>query len=575
MILPRTLERADAVVVAWLPGTGGDGVADVLFGDHPPTGRLSFSWPRSSDQIPIHVGDASYDAFPVRVRTELLRHAMRTAAGAGAALVAVSMAAGCVPEAVEDPTPYEPTWSSLAEHEAAPGWFRDAKFGIYLHWGALSVPAAFHDWYPRMMHIQGSDEHAHQVETYGPLDAFGYHDFVPMFTAEHFDPEEWAALFQRAGARFAGMVAEHHDGFSMWDSEINPWNAADRGPERDLVGALQDAVHGRGMRFVTSFHMARNLQIYQDRPQAGSDTSYFPYVEGWATASEDPELRMMYGNLPVAEFAANWEGKLREVIDGYRPDLIYFDGMLPKIPEPYMLRFLAHYFNSAERWGRDVVVTYKNDELPSSLAVPDYEKGRVATLAPEPFLTDETISNWSWSYVEGLTYKSVPQILHILADVVSKNGSLMLNISPRADGTIPEEQREILQEIGDWLAVHGEAIYGTRPWVTYGEGPTVQEEGGHFLPTLDYRPEDIRYTSRGDTVYATALGWPGPGARLTLGAFSGPAANTEVRSVELVGTDAALTWERTAEGLQVTLPDRPVSGHATVLRIETAPAPSR
>jgi len=482
-------------------------------------------------------------------------------------LAVLAAVLACGPDAAPEASgPYGPTLASLADHEAAPVWFRDAKFGIYLHWGVLSVPAFANDWYPRLMHVPGTDEHRHQVETYGPLETFGYHDFVPMFEAERYDPDAWAALFQEAGARFAGMVAEHHDGFSMWHSEVNPWNAVDRGPGRDLVGALEAAVHGREMRFVTSFHMARNLQIYQDRPEEKSDTSYFPYVEGWATASEDPDLRILYGNLPPEQFFENWAAKLREVIDGYRPDLIYFDGQLGKIPERYKLELLAHYFNRSAQWDRDVVVTYKNDELPSSLAVPDYEKGRVDDLSSEPFLTDETISNWAWSYVEGLTYKTVPQILHILADVVSKNGTLMLNISPRADGTIPAEQQEILRAIGAWLDTHGEAIYGTRPWRVYGEGPTEQESSGHFLPTLDYAPRDIRYTARGDTVYAIALGWPGPGEELTLAAFAG-APDTAVRSVEVVGTDEVVAWSRGADGLVVSAPDGPVSEHALVFRI--------
>lgn len=486
------------------------------------------------------------------------------AVAAGAAI------ASCTADAGPGPPPFEPAWASLASHEAAPQWFRDAKFGIYLHWGVLSVPAFANDWYPRNMHIPGTTEYDHQVQTYGPLDEFGYHDFVPRFTAERYDPATWADLFQQAGARFAGMVAEHHDGFSMWDSEVNPWNAADRGPKRDVLGALEAEVHGRGLKFVTSFHMARNLQIYQQRPEEATDTSYFPYVQGWATASEDPELRRLYGNVPPEEFFRSWEAKLAEVVDRYHPDLIYFDGLLGKIPDPYKLRFLAHTFNQASAEGRDVVVTYKNSEMPPTIGVPDYEKGRVDSLAPEPFLTDETISNWSWSYVESLTYKTTAQILHILVDVVSKNGVLMLNVSPRSDGTIPQAQQDILLGIGDWLAANGEAIYGSRPWVTYGEGPTAQEASGHFLPTLEYTPDDVRYTARGDTVYAIALGWPGPGVTLTLSKFADPAlADVGVTQVQALGADSSVEWERGPDGLVLTTPADPVNGGAVVYRILT------
>ena len=469
------------------------------------------------------------------------------------------------------PEPYQPTWESLAAHDAAPAWFREAKFGIYAHWGVLSVPAFGNDWYPRNMHVAGTDEHRHQVETYGPLERFGYHDFVPRFTAERYDPEEWADLFHRAGARFAGMVAEHHDGFSMWDSAVNPWNAGDRGPRRDVLGALERAVRGRGMRFVTSFHMARNLQLYQDRPEAQTDSSYFPWVQGWATASTDPELRILYGNLPPERFFENWEAKLAEVVDRYAPDLIYFDGLLVKIPEAYKLRFLARTFNRAAERGADPVITYKDDEIPSTIGVPDYEKGRVDHLAPEPWLTDETISTGSWSHVEGLEYRPVHEILHILADVVSKNGTLMLNVSPRADGSLPVEQREILLEIGEWLRTHGEAIYGTRPWLVYGEGPTVMRRSGAFAPRVEYRPEDIRYTSAGNRVYAIALGWPGPGRELVLSAFAeARAAGTRVLDVSILGAPEAVAWERRTDGLAITTPSTPPSRHAVVFRIRTA-----
>ena len=465
--------------------------------------------------------------------------------------------------------PYEPDWASLGAHEAAPAWFRDAKFGIYLHWGVLSVPAFANDWYPRNMHIEGSQEYQHQVKTYGPLADFGYHDFVPMFTAEHFDAEAWATLFQQAGARFAGLVAEHHDGFSMWDSEINPWNAADKGPQKDLVGALEQAIHGRDMRFVTTFHMARNLQQYADRPDAKTDSSYFPYEEGMAPSSTDPELRILYGNVPPEQFYQNWNTKLQEVIDRYRPDLIYFDGMLGKLPEANKLAFLAYYLNSAHRWGRDVVVTHKNGELPEVVSVPDYEKGRMDEITPDPWLTDETVSIGSWSYTDDLSLKPVSEILHVLIDVVSKNGVLMLNISPRADGTIPQDQQDVLRALGGWLGAYGEAIYETRPWIIYGEGPTKLEKGGHFLPRITYTPQDIRYTTKGDTLYAIVLGWPGATQEVLLTALAKDRLNgMDIVAVSMLGTSADLAWTWRDDGLAVTTPTEPVDDMAVVFKIQ-------
>ncbi len=495
-------------------------------------------------------------------------------------LTAALMAGGCGGQnqaSEQADGPYEPSWSSLERYDEAPAWFRDAKFGIYLHWGVLSVPAFANDWYPRNMHVRGSREHRHQTETYGPLSAFGYHDFVPMFRAERFDPDAWAELFRRAGARFAGMVAEHHDGFSMWDSAVNPWNAVAMGPRRDLVGALEAAVHARGMRFVATFHMARNLQLYAERPEAQTDSSYFPYDAEMATASEDPALRILYGNIPLEQFYANWLAKLKEVIDRYHPDLIYFDGLLGKIPEAYKQEFLAHYFNRAVARGREVVVTSKNDELPAEVSLSDYEKGRMHELTPHTWLTDETVSTGSWSYVEGLEYKPAREILHVLLDVVSKNGSMMLNVSPRADGTIPEEQQAVLMEIGDWLGRYGEAVYETRPWTVYGEGPTQLDAGGHFLPRVEYSPADVRYTTRGDTVYAVLLGWPGARATTRLAAFAkarlGP--GFRVTGVSMLGASEPVAWEWRADGLEVTTPSETIDDHAVVFAVTTSGGAAR
>ncbi len=487
-------------------------------------------------------------------------------------LLILSGCSGTGGSARNAPAEYEPTWVSLARYDEAPAWFRDAKFGIYLHWGVLSVPAFAHDWYPRAMHLEGGREYEHQVAMYGPLSAFGYHDFVPMFRAERYDPEAWADLFQASGARFAGMVAEHHDGFSMWNSDVNPWNAADMGPHRDVLGDFERAVHGRGMPFVATFHMARNLQIYADRPvEAQTDSSYFPYLPGTATASADPLLRMLYGNVPPDTFFRNWLAKLEEVVDAYHPDLIYFDGLLGKIPEDYRKAFLAHYLNQSAERGKPVVVTHKNGELPEEVSLPDYEKGRTDRITERPWLTDETISTGSWSYTEGLELKSAADILHVLIDAVSKNGTLMLNVSPRADGVIPDDQQLVLRAIGAWLAQNGEAIYGTRPWYTFGEGPTRQETAGHFLPHIDYTAADYRYTTRGDTVYAVALGRPAPGTNVLLTAFA-PAympEGTVIRGAEHVASGLPVRWSQDAAGLILAMPDTEPDAPAVAFRILT------
>ncbi len=400
--------------------------------------------------------------------------------------------------------PFKPNWDSLRSHNAQPDWFLDGKVGIYFHWGVYAVPAYGNEWYMKWMHTtegRNSDYHKHHVETWGQPDEFGYHDFVPMFTAEHFDAEEWADLFVRSGARWAGPVAEHHDGFSMWDSDITPWNAANVGPRQDIVGELGKAIKARGMKFVTSFHHERTR-------------TWIPRVEGWPTTSDDPVLQFLYMNISEDLFNDIFLSKLGDVIDKYEPDFIWFDGQLPEIREDIHLNFLAYYFNQANRWNKDVLVTTKKLQFPQDIAVMDFEKGRTSALTPWPWLNDDTISTGSWCYTETLQVKPPRVVLHDFIDAVSKNGQLLLNLSPMADGTIPQDQRDCLIEFGDWLEVNGEAIYNTRPWLEFGEGPTrMERSGSHQKKFLEYTSGDIRFTRSkdGKALYVIAMGWPEDG----------------------------------------------------------------
>lgn len=467
---------------------------------------------------------------------------------------------------------YEPTWESLAQYDETAEWFKDAKFGIYAHWGVLSVPAYANDWYPRNMHVEGSDEYKHHVATYGEPSKFGYHDFAPMFKAENFDADAWADLFVKAGAKFAGVVAEHHDGWANWDSKINPWNAMDMGPHRDLVGELSKSIHGRGLKLVTSFHKDRNLQLFQDEPSKWmDDTSYFPYNPKMPTSSKDPLLSVMYGNIPREQFYKNWLGELEELIDNYAPDLIYFDSKMTKIPEKYKQEFLAHYFNHSVKEQKQVVVTHKEGELPKTVSVEDLEKGRMNAITKDFWLTDETVSVGSWSYTNTLGLKSADEIIDLLADIVSKNGALMLNVSPKADGTIPQNQQEILLTIGEWLKVNGEAIYGSRTWEVFGEGPTKQEKSGMFLDKLTYTEKDIRYTRKGNTIYAIVLGWPGNNKSVTLASFTGKTLNEipEIKQVSILGSNEKIESSLDENGLHFVTPSQKIDDKAFVLKIET------
>jgi alpha-L-fucosidase len=467
---------------------------------------------------------------------------------------------------------YEPTWESLAQHEPAPEWLKDAKLGIYFHWGPYSVPAFGNEWYPRNMYLDDTREYKHHAKTYGDQAKFGYHDFVPMFTAEHFDPDEWAELFRKAGARFAGPVAEHHDGFSMWDSEITPWNAKDKGPKRDILGELFEALRKRDMKTIATFHHARNLQRNTKDGYGKSSSSHYPYHPDWATSSEDEALRLLYGNVPEEEWHEKiWLGKLIEVIDTYQPDMIWFDSWLDRIPESYRQRFCAYYLNAAASRGRDVAIIRKQQDLPLDFTINDHEKAREAKALPELWMTDDTISTGSWCFTQDLRIKPLYKVVHALIDTVAKNGVVLLNVSPKADGTIPQDQRDVLLGLGAWLEANGEAVYGTRPWTVAAEGPTSEPTGGFhdrraFL-NLEYSAKDIRYTASkdGKTVYAILMGTPGNGTRITMKAFQ--QADVKARRVELL-SGGRVRFENTGKGLKAVMPepaDR--DAPATVLRI--------
>ncbi len=473
--------------------------------------------------------------------------------------------------------PYEPTWESLAEFNEEAEWLKDGKFGIYFHWGVYSVPAFDNEWYPRHMHLEGGGVYKHHVEKYGHPSEFGYHDFVPMFKAENFDAEEWAELFKKAGARFAGPVAEHHDGFSMWDSEITPWNSMDKGPKKDITGEMSKSIKKRGMKLITTFHHARNLQRNSNNPDnlAGGD-SHYPFFEGMPPTSDDPELKYMYGNIPEEQWNEEvWFGKLKEVIDKYQPDIIWFDSWLEQIPEDYRQKFCAYYLNEAQKWGKEVVIIRKQDDLPLTCSIDDLEKSRMNRIKEQLWMTDETVSTGSWCYTENLKVKPTADVLHVLIDIVSKNGVLLLNISPKSNGTIPQDQQNVLLKMGEWLKKYGESIYETRPWYTFGEGPTKEPEGDFsnhekFLK-LKYSNKDIRYTTKGKTIYAFVLGAPEVESDLLFKSFSSDVLPSEIsiKKVTMLGSNEKINWELTKDGLKLSGVKEPADQMSTVFKIVT------
>ncbi len=479
---------------------------------------------------------------------------------------------------------YEPNWESLAQHNEEPQWFQDAKFGIYFHWGLYSVPAYGDEWYPRHMYIKSRKENEHHLKIYGPYSEFGYHNFAPLFKAEKFNAEEWAALFKKAGARFAGPVAEHHDGFSMWASKVTPWNTMDKGPHKDITGELSKAIKGEGLKLITTFHHARNLQRYKGKTEeeiANNEDpggrfwkSHYPLVDGSPQTLNDPELNYLYGNIPEDKWLEEvWFGKLKEVIDSYQPDIIWFDSWLDEIPEEYRQKFCAYYLNEADKLGKEVVIVRKQDDLPLEISVDDLEKSRKNKLEKKSWMTDETVSKGSWCYTEDLTIKEPADVLHVLIDIVSKNGVLLLNISPKANGTIPEDQQNVLLKIGEWLNLNGEAIYETRPWYTFGEGPTIEPEG-HFenhqeFLKVKYSSKDFRFTTKGSTIYATILGYPDENLLITSFAKTNLPSEITIQKVSLIGCNETIDWKLQDDGLKINLPKQKILTMAPVFKIET------
>ena len=464
--------------------------------------------------------------------------------------------------------PFTADWDSLGSYRV-PEWFRDAKFGIFVHWGIYSVPAFGNEWYPRNMYIQGSAAFKHHVEAYGPQSKFGYKDFIPEFRAERFDPDAWVDLFARAGARYVVPVAEHCDGFPMYNSGITDWNAAKLGPKRDVVGELAASIRKRGLHFGASSHRAEHWWWYDGGMQFESDVQDQRYSAIYGPAmprnlpgddlSQEPDPNHLETWLPPDKaFLDDWLARSTEIVDKYHPDFLYFDWWIGQPAfQPYLKRFAAFYYNQAAQRKQRVVLTYKQNDFPENAAVLDIERGKLDSIRLLPWQTDTSVSIHSWGYVKNDEYRDAKSLIGELVDVVSKNGNLLLNVGPRADGTIPEETQRVLMQIGAWLRVNGEAIYQTRPWLLYGEGPTKVASAAMNTDRQEFTPQDIRFTTHGDVLYAIALGWPTTGELRIHSLWKGtPYLPGPVCSVRLIGTDTPTPWSQEGDGLHIHLPPR-------------------
>ncbi len=451
---------------------------------------------------------------------------------------------------------YKDDWKSLQNHKV-PDWYRNAKFGIFIHWGVYSVPAYGNEWYPRFMYLKEASRNGlsyfeHHVQTYGEHKDFGYRDFVPMFKAEKFDASEWADLFKEAGARFVMPVAEHHDGFAMYNTEFSDWSAAKMGPKKDVVGLLKQEVEKRDMVLTASSHRVEHYWFLEGGRTFESDFSdEIPYGDIYWPSMPRPGKKGAPAGLTTTNdtvdidqidemFMQDWLARTCEIVDKYRPKILYFDWWIQVKPmKPYLKKFMAYYYNRALEWGEEVTINYKNDAFIHTSAVKDIERGQLSDVSPFFWQNDTSVAKNSWCYTEGNDYKKPSDVICDLVDVVAKNGSLLLNVGPKSDGTIPEKDAHILREVGKWLAVNGEGIYDTYPWRKCSEGPTITKEG-HFTDTIgkEFTSEDFRFTYKDGALYVFAMKWPEDGVvRVKLLGSQVKQFNAVVNSAKILGSN--------------------------------------
>jgi alpha-L-fucosidase len=472
--------------------------------------------------------------------------------------------------------PFRPDWATLIKYEP-PQWYKDAKFGIFIHWGVYSVAAAENEWYPRNMYNPKDGAYKNFQAHFANSDpSKGYKDLIPQFRAEHFNAAEWAKLFKEAGAQYVVPVAEHHDGFSMYDSGLSDWTVVKMGPKRDTLAELAAAVRAQGLHFGLSSHRAEHNFFYSYGRTTRSDVNDPKYASLYGPAHQwlEPggdEHSMINDWTYVSEaWTRDWLARDTELVEKYKPEVVYFDWW---IGQPNFRRavteFAAFYYNYAAAHNYTGVIDFKDYSLNWKAATRDFERGQQDKIIPDHWQTDTSISNASWGYIEHDTFKSPEFLVHQLVDIVSKNGNLLLNFGPRSDGTIPDEVQTTLREMGAWLKVNGEAIYATTPWKTFGEGPT-QVVGGAFHDTdvKPYTPQDFRFTAKGNTVYAIGMACPVDGKATIHALGTGhEGASLAIGNVELLGSSEKVSFNQTADALDVTLPAGVACKYAYALKL--------
>ena len=485
--------------------------------------------------------------------------------------------------------PFIPTVHSLTNY-IVPDWFRDAKFGVYTHWGPVSAATAklpageSDDWYGRYMYCPGLHRslpsnrirarrtfELHR-DTFGDQTEFGFKDIIPFFKAEKFDAAAWADLFEKSGAKFAGSVVIHHDNFAMWNSSLTRWNAMNMGPGRDIISELEQAIHARGMKFVAAMHHAMTWYYYEQAyVYDARDAQYADlYCEPHPPA--DPDLSKDWHQVewtpPSTRFVKDWLEKCQELVDKHEVDLLWHDAALDKLPESVRLAMAAHFYNRSIERGQEPVLTYKGLDLPAGTAVLDFERHAADSILQEPWLTDTSVGHQFWFYDSGdKDMYSIAELVRMLVEIVCKNGCLLLNVGPHPDGSISKKQTDILLGIGKWLKVNGEAIYGSRPWKIHGEGPHLNGGGSDNSAQTFYTQEDIRFTQKDDMLYAFVLGVPERDITINSLGRESVLLKTSIHKVSLLGSEQPVTWTQRDNTLVIRIPERLPNEYTLVFQI--------
>jgi alpha-L-fucosidase len=483
--------------------------------------------------------------------------------------------------------PFQATRESLAGY-AIPDWFRDAKFGIWAHWGPQSS-AEYGDWYARNMYIEGSKQYKYHLENYGHPSKVGFKDVIWKWKAERLDPDSLVRMYKKAGAKYFVSMGVHCDNFDMWNSKHHRWNAANMGPKKDIVGMFRKAALREGLRFGVSEHLwgsynwfatnkgADKQGPYAGVPYDGNDPANFDLYHKPHEVPPKKSPWSEHGNEPV-EWKHEWFIRIQDLVDQYHPDLLYTDGAIPF--GEWGLSLAAHYYNQSRNWHRgkvDVVYTVKRPaDCETGTCVLDLERGVMETMWPRPWQTDTCIGNWH--YDKEVKYKTAKTCIDLLVDVVSRNGNLTLNFPLNSAGVLDDAELKILGEITRWMAVNSEAIYATRPWKIFGEGPASNPGSGgrDTLGTTapfneknrkDFTADEVRFTTKGNDLYAFSMGWNPQ--QTVIGALAPKRGlyQKEIQGVELLGHRGVLKWELKESGLEIRMPETRPCDHAIAFRI--------